>query len=151
MQLQLNTLSKLVKKRKRVGRGGSRGGTSGRGHKGQKARTGGMSKVRISFEGGQMPIVRRLPKRGFNNAEFAKLVEIVNLESLDRTFKTGQEVTREALIEKGLIKGIKNASVKILGTGNLTKKLTIHADAASASAIKAVEEVGGKIELAKEM
>jgi large subunit ribosomal protein L15 len=150
-QLQLSNLTSAGKDRKRIGRGGSRGGTSGRGHKGQKARTGGVSKVRTSFEGGQMPLVRRLPKRGFSNIPFKSVVEIVNIDALERTFEVGQQITRESLIDKGLIRGIKNGQVKILGNGNLTKKLIIQADLASEAAVKAVEQAGGKIELTKEM
>lgn len=145
---QLNTLSPLVKKRKRVGRGGKLGGTSGKGNKGQKARSGGF--VRIGFEGGQMPLFRRLPKRGFNNYNFRDDVVIVNLEQLEKTFDSNSLVTKEALLEKGLIKSCKNALLKVLGAGKLSKKLTIHADAFSKSAIKAIEDCGGEARVIKE-
>jgi large subunit ribosomal protein L15 len=148
-QLQLNTLTSLVKKRKTIGRGGSRGGTSGRGHKGQKARTSGL--VRASFEGGQMPLIRRLPKRGFNNKPFATIVEIVNVEDLEKFFDEGQEITKELLIQRGLINGKQGALLKILGNGSVSKKFVVHADAASQSAIKAIEKSGGRIALTQEM
>ena len=149
---QLNKLSSLVKKRKTIGRGGSRGGTSGKGGKGQTARSGGST--RLGFEGGQMPLFRRLPKRGFNNYEFAKEVSIVNLKAINDAFSEGQEVTPETLIEKGLVsvkKGNKSPLlVKVLGNGALSKKLTVIADAFSASAREAIEKSGGKAQLTKE-
>ena len=118
-------INRIIKKEKRVGRGGKLGGTSGKGHKGQKARSGGY--VRIGYEGGQMPLYRRLPKRGFNDEVFSKEVKIVNLDDLDRVFENGAVVTRETLIEKGLIKvgnsvqGSMQVLVKVLGNGILTK------------------------------
>ena len=145
---QLNTLSPLVKKRKRVGRGGKLGGTSGKGHKGQKARSGGF--VRIGFEGGQMPLFRRLPKRGFNNFNFRDDVVIVNLEQLEKAFESNSLVNKEALLEKGLIKSCQKALLKVLGTGKLSKKLMIEADAFSKSAIKAIEDCGGEARVTKE-
>jgi large subunit ribosomal protein L15 len=145
---ELHNLESSGKKRKRVGRGGKRGGTSGKGHKGQKARSGGSVSAR--FEGGQMPLFRRLPKRGFNNKTFKKNVQIVNLKQLER-FENETEVTKEILLQEGLVslkKGNKNfydgLFIKVLGNGTLDKKLTIHADAFSASAHKAIEETGGK-------
>ncbi|MGB8367244.1 MAG: 50S ribosomal protein L15, partial [Candidatus Babeliales bacterium] len=96
---RLENLVPLGKKRKRVGRGGSRGGTSGKGHKGQKARSGGG--IAPAFEGGQMPLHRRLPKRGFTNARFKKVIEIVNLKHLDKIFNEGETVSKKILIEKG--------------------------------------------------
>jgi len=152
LQLQLHKLTKLTKKRKRVGRGGSRGGSSGKGHKGQKARSGGY--VRIGFEGGQMPLFRRLPKRGFTNAPFKTEVEIVNLDQLD-VFDEGVEVNRDRLIAQGILKEkrSKRGSVilKLLGNGVLSKRLTIVVDACSASAKKMVEELGGEVRLNKEL
>jgi large subunit ribosomal protein L15 len=151
----LHELSKLTKKRKRVGRGGKLGGTSGKGHKGQKARSGGY--VRIGYEGGQMPLYRRLPKRGFNNTEFAQVVKIVNIEDLERVFENGAEVTRETLIEKGLVKignSVKKSGqvlIKVLGTGKLTKKLNVVVDAFSASASKAIQDNGGQARINKEI
>ena len=153
----LDNLQSSGKKRKRVGRGGARGGTSGRGHKGQNARSGG-PKGR-GFEGGQTPLQRRLPKRGFNNAQFSKEFSLVNLNSLDRCFIDGEEVTVDSLIQKGLVKPKHSAQtnvkkrmlVKILGSGNLTKKLSVSADAFSAHAIEAIEKVGGKAHKIKEL
>jgi large subunit ribosomal protein L15 len=151
--LQLNNLTPLVKKRKRVGRGGSRGGTSGKGHKGQKARSGGY--VRAGFEGGQMPLFRRSPKSGFTNANFKKEVEVINLEQINAFFEDGAHVDREALVQKGLLKTKNSAQgaarmLKILGKGDLAKKVTITADAFSASAVSAIEKLGGKVQLTKE-
>jgi len=142
---QLNNLTSLVKKRKRVGRGGSRGGTSGKGHKGQKARTSGT--VSPGFEGGQMPIHRRLPKRGFNNKNFKKVFELVSLERLEKSFNDGDHVTKDLLIEKGIIKGRSNTLIKVLGGFKLTKKLTIAADAFTKSANESISNVGGKTEI----
>jgi len=153
----LENLQSSGKKRKRVGRGGSRGGTSGRGHKGQNARSGG-PKGR-GFEGGQTPLQRRLPKRGFNNAHFAKEMSVVNVHSLERVFADGEEVNTLTLIQKGLIKPKnseqrdvkKGTIVKILGDGELSKKLTVSAHAFSASAKQAIEKVGGKALITKEL
>ncbi|KIX85302.1 hypothetical protein J120_03285 [candidate division TM6 bacterium JCVI TM6SC1] len=150
---QLSEISPLVKKRKRVGRGGDRGGTSGRGGKGQTARSGGMP--RLGFEGGQMPLYRRSPKRGFNNYEFQKEVLIVNLEDLENNFQAGQTVNLESLSELGLVKARKSIPalqqvLKILGTGTLTKKLNVHADAFSESARLAIENAGGVAQTTKE-
>jgi large subunit ribosomal protein L15 len=152
----LNKLTSLVKKRKRIGRGGSRGGTSGKGNKGQKARAGGNS-IGYGFEGGQMPLARRLPKRGFNNKRFEVLYELVNLEDLERCFNDGDEITKELLIEKKLIspkksaKGLKAILVKVLAEGSLSKKLVVHADAASKMAVEGIEKAGGTIKLAEEV
>ncbi|MGN0600980.1 MAG: 50S ribosomal protein L15 [Oscillospiraceae bacterium] len=129
---------------KRVGRGhGSGWGkTSGKGHKGQNARSGGG--VRPGFEGGQMPLARRIPKRGFNNI-FAAKMAAVNVSSLE-IFKEGTEVDAELLLASGLVKNIDNG-VKILGNGELTKNLTVKADAFSASAKEKIEKAGGKAEV----
>ncbi len=154
--LQLNNLTPSGKKRKRIGRGGSRGGTSGKGHKGQKARTGHHG-VGLGFEGGQTSLARRLPKRGFSNIRFAKEFVIVNLKQLEQLFQDGQDVTKERLAEQGIVvdkkghKGKRSILLKILGYGTLSKKLIVHADAASQSAIKAIEDAGGKIHLTKEI
>ena len=153
----LDNLQSSGKKRKRIGRGGARGGTSGRGHKGQNARSGG-PKGR-GFEGGQTPLQRRLPKRGFTNARFSKEVSLVNLSSLERVFVDGEEVNVHALTLKGLIKPKrseqrdfkKGTIVKILGDGELTKKLIVSAYSFSASAIQAIEKVGGKALIIKEL
>ncbi|MGE0010062.1 MAG: 50S ribosomal protein L15 [Candidatus Babeliales bacterium] len=146
---QLNNLPGLCKKRKRVGRGGARGGSSGRGTKGQRARSGGKRGL-IGFEGGQMPLSRRLPKRGFSNTRFATKVQIVNLETLERVFNEGDVVSQETLRAKGLVKGQDRVQVKILGTGQITKKLIITADAVSGSARAAIEQSGGQLHLTKE-
>jgi large subunit ribosomal protein L15 len=140
--LQLHNLDPLKKKRKRVGRGGSRGGTSGRGHKGQKARSGSGKELKPFFEGGQMPLSRRLPRRGFTNI-FKKEYSIVGLRDLERCFNDGDTVDTGAMREKGLIKGKKDPLVKILVKGALTKKLTVHADAFSKSATEMIEKAGG--------
>jgi large subunit ribosomal protein L15 len=151
--LQLNNLTPLVKKRKRIGRGGSRGGTSTKGHKGQIARSGGY--VRPGFEGGQMPLFRRLPKRGFNNAEFQKVIDIVNVGQLNDAFQENDHVDLAALIKKGLVKSrssvVQQARVlKVLGQGELTKRMTVIADAFSASALATIEKAGGKAQIDKE-
>ena len=131
-------------RRKIVGRGiGSGvGKTSGRGHKGQKARSGGG--VRPGFEGGQMPLYRRLPKRGFTNI-FAKKYVTVNVEVLDK-FNDGDDVTAEAMLEKGIISKVCDG-VKILGRGEVTKKLNVKAAKISASAKEKIEKAGGKAEV----
>ena len=131
-----------VGKRKGRGAGTGNGKTAGRGHKGQKARSGGG--VRVGFEGGQMPLARRVPKRGFNNI-FAKPLEIVNLSTLDR-FQDGDTVTVHALLEKGILSKCRYG-YKVLGSGKLTKKLTVQASAFSASAKEAIEAAGGKAEV----
>ena len=132
------------RKRKRVGRGdgSGHGKTSGRGHKGQGARSGGNTKP--GFEGGQMPLQRRLPKRGFHNP-FRVEMSVVNLGQLE-TFAAGTEVTPAALIAHGFVSG-KNRRVKILGDGDLTKALTIKAHGFSAKAKEKIEGAGGKAEL----
>lgn len=128
--------------RKGRGAGSGNGKTAGRGHKGQWARSGGG--VRPGFEGGQMPLVRRIPKRGFNNI-FGKTYVPVNVESLIG-FDDGTEVTPELLIKYGIISKELDG-VKILGNGELTKKLTVKAAAFSASAVQKIEAAGGKAEV----
>ena len=129
---------------KRIGRGhGSGWGkTAGKGHKGQKARSGGS--IRPGFEGGQMPLQRRIPKRGFNNI-FAKKIVSVNVGSLE-VFEDGAEVTAQALIEKGIVKNACDG-IKVLGNGTLTKKLTVKVAAFSESAKQKIEAAGGKAEV----
>jgi len=147
--LLLNNLEKLVKPRKRVGRGGSRGGTSGKGHKGQKARTGAGGKIKDTFEGGQMPLVRRVPRRGFKN--FTRVdVRIVNLGDLEDRFENGAIVDRAAFMASGLIKGHGSYKIKVLGNGVLTKALTVKADLFSKSAVEAITKNNGKVELSSE-
>lgn len=145
--MALNSLTRLVKKRKTIGRGGSRGGTSGRGHQGQGSRSGGS--IGIVFEGGQMPLVRRLPKRGFNNSSFRTEYQIVNLELLETHFDKGAVVTKQLLVEKGLVKK-ESALVKILGSGELSKALTVHVDACSKSAAEAIKKHGGEVHIIRE-
>ena len=129
-------------KRKGRGPGTGNGKTAGRGHKGQKARSGGG--VRVGFEGGQMPLARRIPKRGFNNI-FAKPLEAVNVSALN-TFEDGATVSVEEFLSSGLLSKCENG-VKILGNGNLTKKLTVKASAFSESAKQKIEAAGGKAEV----
>lgn len=149
MVWSLNKRVSIVKTRKEVGRGGKRGGTSCRGMKGQKSRSGG-AKAPI-FEGGQMPFVRRLPKRGFNNARFRDESVIFNLGQLQEFFEDGQEVTRQTFIDRGLLGAKSTARVKILGSGALQKKLKVHANAFSASAAEAIVKQGGEALVVKEM
>lgn len=146
--LKLNNLTSAGKKRKRVARGGSRGGTSGKGHKGQKARSGG--KVKAGFEGGQMPLSRRLPKRGFTNARFKKDVHIINLDQLEAHFDAETQVDKAVLVQKGLLRGHTKISLKVLAKGTLSKKLTVVADSFSKSAAKIIEDLGGKAEITRE-
>ena len=134
--------STQVGKRKGRGHGSGNGKTGGRGHKGQKARSGG--KVRAGFEGGQMPLVRRIPKRGFNNV-FAKPLTSVNLAALN-CFEDGAVVDAAALIEKGIIANCPYG-LKVLSNGNLTKKVTVKAAAFSATAKEKIEQAGGKAEV----
>lgn len=131
--------------RKRLGRGhgSGLGKTSGRGHKGQKARSGGG--VRVGFEGGQMPLARRVPKRGFNNI-FAKPLEIVNVYSLEERFNSGETVTRELMLSRGVLSRCVHG-VKILGEGELTKALTVEASAFSELAKAKIEHAGGKAQV----
>ncbi|CAH1854080.1 50S ribosomal protein L15 [Convivina intestini] len=128
--------------RNRVGRGTSSGNgkTAGRGQKGQKAR----GKTRLGFEGGQMPLYRRIPKRGFTNIS-RKEFAIVNLEKLN-TFADGTEVTPTLLIESGLVKNAKSG-VKILGEGKIEKKLTVKANKFSKAAVEAIQQAGGSTEV----
>lgn len=134
-----------VKNKKRVGRGvgSGTGKTSGKGQKGQNSRSGGG--VRPGFEGGQLPLFRRLSKRGFSNTRFKKVYSVVNVEDLER-FDEGTIVTKELLKEVGLVNK-ELAGVKILGTGKLTKKLTVQADKFSTSAKDKIESIGGKTEV----
>lgn len=129
----------------RVGRGhgSGNGKTAGKGHKGQNARSGGG--VRPGFEGGQMPLYRRLPKRGFNNARFATNYAIVNVSGLD-VFEDGAVVDAAALVESGLVND-QCDGIKILGNGEISKKLTVHAAAFSQSAKEKIEAAGGKAEV----
>ena len=128
--------------RKGRGAGSGNGKTAGRGQKGQWARSGGG--VRVGFEGGQMPLTRRIPKRGFNNI-FAKPLEAINVSALEK-FEDGAVVNAQALLEKGILSKCEYG-VKILGNGSITKKLTVQASAFSASAKEKIEAAGGKVEV----
>lgn len=141
---ELSPVEGSKKTAKRIGRGhgSGQGKTAGKGHKGQKARSGGG--VRPGFEGGQMPMQRRLPKRGFNNI-FAKNIVSVNVGSLNK-FEDGAVVDTQALIDAGLVKNSFDC-IKVLGNGNLTKNLTVKVAAYSASAKEKIEAAGGKAEV----
>ncbi len=146
--MEIHELSPAPGSRKaawRKGRGHSTGNgkTAGRGHKGQNARSGGG--VRVGFEGGQMPLARRVPKRGFNNI-FAKPLESVNVSVLNDRFPDGAEVDAQALLDAGVLSKCQYG-VKILGNGDITKKLTVRAKAFSASAKEKIEAAGGKAEV----
>ena len=145
--MKLNELSPAVGStkeayRKGRGHGSGNGKTAGRGHKGQKARSGG--KLRIGFEGGQMPLARRIPKRGFHNI-FAKPLESVNVSALEK-FEDGAVVDAKALLDAGILSKC-TYGVKILGNGEITKKLTVKASAFSESAKAKIEAAGGKAEV----
>ena len=144
MRLESLPKTKELKVTKRVGRGpgSGNGKTSGRGQKGQKSRSGGG--VRLGFEGGQTPLARRLPKRGFTNFN-RKEYAIVNVETLNR-FEDGATVNAAALIEAGVINK-ELSGLKVLGNGELTKKLTVEAVKFSKSAKEAIEKAGGKVEV----
>jgi large subunit ribosomal protein L15 len=140
----VNLKANASRKRRRVGRGtgSGRGKTSQRGHKGQGSRSG--SSMNPVFEGGQMPLVRRIPKRGFNNKGFADIVIGVNVDDLDIFFEKGEAVTPQVLKEKGVVKKVFDR-IKILGNGELTKSLDVSAHAFSATAQKKIETAGGKV------
>ena len=129
--------------RKGRGAGSGNGKTAGKGHKGQNARSGGG--VRPGFEGGQLPLYRKLPKRGFNNSRFGKQYTVINVEYLNK-FNDGDVVDGAALLAMGVVNSI-NDGIKILGEGELTKKLTVKASVFSASAKEKIEAVGGKTEV----
>ena len=140
------------KRRKTLGRGqgSGRGTTSGRGNKGQKSRSGG--KTYAGFEGGQMPLFRRLAHRGFSNYPFKKSFQIVNLGEIEKRFENGETVDEVSLYNKGLIKGRKKGEiftaaspVKILGNGDLSKKLIFKLDAISGSAVEKIRKAGGEV------
>jgi len=130
--------------RKRVGRGhgSGKGGRCGRGNKGQNARSGGG--VRLGFEGGQMPLYRRIARRGFNNARFSREMAVVNLKDLERKYEAGETVNAESLYSRRLVRK-KDSPVKILGDGKLSKKLIVEADKISSRARQAVLAAGGEI------
>lgn len=142
---ELKPAKGAVRAKKRLGRGTAtgQGKTAGRGQKGQKSRSGGG--VRVGFEGGQMPLARRLPKRGFKNP-FKKVYTEINVEVLNR-FENGTEITAELLRDTRVISKIEKDGVKILGEGNLEKAITVKAAKFTASAQEKIEKAGGKAEL----
>ena len=135
-----------VKERFRKGRGAGSGNgkTAGKGHKGQNARSGGG--VRPGFEGGQLPLYRKLPKRGFNNFRFGKKYAVINVQSLNK-FNDGEVVDAALLLASGIVSEVLTSGIKVLGEGELTKKLTVKAAVFSASAKEKIEAVGGKTEV----
>ena len=130
--------------RKGRGPGSGNGKTAGKGHKGQNARSGGG--VRPGFEGGQLPLYRKLPKRGFKNVRFAKQYTVINVQSLNK-FNDGEVVDAAALLACGIINDVQANGVKVLGEGELTKKLTVKAAVFSGAAKEKIEAVGGKTEV----
>ncbi len=140
----INEQARAAKKPRRVGRGigSGRGKTSQRGHKGQGSRSG--SSMNPVFEGGQMPLARRIPKRGFNNAEFSEVVVTVNIGDLELFFEKGDTVSPETLRSKKVVKN-RYGKIKILGDGQLSKNLDVTAHAFSASAKERIEAIGGKV------
>ena len=150
--MKLNELSPAVGStkeayRKGRGAGSGNGKTAGRGHKGQKARSGGT--IRPGFEGGQMPLHRRLPKKGFNNTRFQDKILIVNLSQLERVFEAGATVDENSLRAAKLVQGPCDA-VKLLGNGTLTKSLNVVVDFVSASAREKVAQAGGSVTVLSE-
>ena len=146
--MNLNNMSpapgaKTEKRRLGRGIGSGLGKTSGKGHKGQNARSGGG--VRPGFEGGQMPLVRRIPKRGFTN-NFKKVYSIVNVSALEK-FADGTEVTAELLLQEGVLSKVEEFGLKVLGNGTLTKKLVVKANKFTKSAAEIIEKAGGKAEV----
>ena len=141
---EITQLAGKHKRRKRIGRGhgSGRGKTAGRGHKGAGSRAGFGGSLHPTYEGGQMPYFRRIPKRGFNNAVFAKRYSVVNVSALEERFDDGATVNPQVLEQVGLIRDTK-LPVKILGTGELTKKLEVAAAKFSASASEKIEKAGG--------
>ncbi len=147
--MKLHELSPVLgshKKPKRLGQGlgSGNGKTAGKGHKGQKARK--SPDIKANFEGGQMPLARRIPKRGFSNFRFTVKYEIVNIADLEGRFEAGSEVTAQELSELRLISA-PDRPVKVLGVGELSKSLNVKANAYSASAAKKIESAGGKAEV----
>ena len=144
---EVKALGLKYKTRKRLGRGigSGHGKTAGRGHKGAKSRSG--WSIRLGWEGGQMPLFRRLPKRGFNNKNFKKVYTIINVGELN-TFADGAVVDLDAVLSAGLVSKEKHSRLfKILGSGDINKKLVVKADAITASARQKVENAGGSVEL----
>jgi large subunit ribosomal protein L15 len=143
---EITTIAGRYKKRKRLGRGkgSGHGKTCGRGHKGCGSRPG--SSTRLTYEGGQMPLFRRLPKRGFNNYNFSKRYEVVNISQLERIFDDGAAINVQELATAGLVDSFKS-KVKVLGDGELTKKLTVTAHKFSKSAEQKISDCGGTVKV----
>lgn len=143
---EITTIAGRYKKRKRIGRGkgSGHGKTCGRGHKGCGSRPG--SSARLTYEGGQMPLFRRLPKRGFNNYNFARRYEIVNISQLERIFDDGAAINVQELVTAGLVDSSKS-KVKVLGDGELTKKLMVTAHKFSKSAEQKISDCGGTVKV----
>ena len=137
------------RKPKRVGRGSSSGlgTTAGKGNKGQQSRSGG--KTYVGFEGGQMPLYRRIARKGFSNYPFKKEYVCINVELLETKFNDGETVNKASLVEKGFISSKSNSMVKVLGNGEITKKLTVEVDKVSASAKEKIEKAGGSVKTAE--
>jgi len=137
------------KKKRIVGRGSSsgRGTTAGKGNKGQQSRSGG--KVYVGFEGGQMPLYRRIARRGFSNYWFKKEYAVVNLAELDAKYSEGETVNKESLVLKGIV-GKSEKLIKVLGNGNISKKLDVSVDKISSSAKEKIEKAGGKVTITEE-
>lgn len=147
--MKLHTISPAegaVTKTKRLGRGigSGLGKTSGKGHKGQWARSGGG--VKPGFEGGQMPLIRKIPKRGFKNTQFKKVYSIINVGALE-AFENGTVITADLLLQSGVLSKIEPYGLKVLGNGELTKKLTVQASKFTESAAQKIQEAGGKVEV----
>ena len=143
---EITAIAGRYKKRKRLGRGkgSGHGKTCGRGHKGCGSRPG--SSARLTYEGGQMPLFRRLPKRGFNNYNFSRRYEIVNISQLERIFDDGAAINVQELATAGLVDSFKS-KVKVLGDGELTKKLTVTAHKFSKSAEQKISDCGGTVKV----
>jgi large subunit ribosomal protein L15 len=146
--LKPNTGAKHRRKRLGCGESSGHGKTSGKGHKGQKARSGGS--IRPGFEGGQMPIYRRLPKRGFSNAAFKTVYGVVNLDDLEKRFDAGTAINEKLLRGAGLVRG-KLDGIKVLGRGEITKAFHVEADAISAAAKEKIEKLGGSVTLSSKV
>ena len=140
--LKPNPGAKHRRKRLGIGESSGHGKTSGKGHKGQKARSGGS--ISPGFEGGQMPLHRRLPKRGFNNAAFKTVYGIVNLDDLEKRFEDGAAINEKLLRAAGLVRGSLDG-IKVLGRGDVNKKFHLEVDSISASAREKIEKAGGTI------
>ncbi len=136
--------AKHRRKRLGIGESSGHGKTSGRGHKGQRARSGGS--VRLGFEGGQMPLIRRLPKRGFNNTDFKPVYAVINLDTLEERFEAGTTITEQVLRAARLVNG-RNDGIKLLARGTVTKKFTVEVDKASEAARAKLEAAGGSLVL----